>query len=56
MTLATNGSWRRWRPGRPEIGEVEIPPIIYVTGLERSGTTLLHNVLAAHENGRALLR
>ncbi len=40
----------------PEIDQVEVPPIVYVTGLERSGTTLLHNVLASHGAGRALLR
>lgn len=40
----------------PEIAEVPIPPIVYVTGLERSGTTLLHNLLAAHGRARALLR
>ena len=33
-----------------------IPPIVYVTGLERSGTTLLHNLIAQHRHGRALLR
>ncbi|MGH9186315.1 MAG: hypothetical protein ACRD0U_10955 [Acidimicrobiales bacterium] len=30
----------------PEIDEVEIPPIVCITGLARSGTTLLHNLLA----------
>lgn len=40
----------------PEIAEVPIPPIVYVTGQERSGTTLLHNLLAQHSHGRALLR
>ncbi len=29
----------------PEILEVKIPPIVYITGLERSGTTILHNLL-----------
>lgn len=32
----------------PEIGAVEIPPILYITGLESSGTTFLHNLLALH--------
>ena len=37
----------------PEIASVPIPRIVYVTGLERSGTTLLHNLLAQHrEVGR----
>jgi len=40
----------------PEIAEVPIPPIVYVTGQERSGTTLLHNLLAQHPHGRALVR
>lgn len=40
----------------PEIGDVAIPPILYITGLERSGTTLLHNLLALHPRSRALLR
>jgi len=38
----------------PEIGDVPIPPIVYVTGLERSGTTLLHNLLALHRDARVL--
>ncbi len=40
----------------PEIGSVPIPRIVYVTGLERSGTTLLHNLVARHRRARALLR
>jgi hypothetical protein len=40
----------------PEIAEVPIPRIVYITGLERSGTTLLHNLLALHPQARALLR
>lgn len=40
----------------PEIREVSIPPIVYITGLERSGTTLLHNLVALHRNARPLLR
>ena len=40
----------------PEIASVPIPRVVYVTGLERSGTTLLHNLLAQHPRGRALLR
>jgi len=40
----------------PQIAGVPIPPIVYVTGQERSGTTLLHNLLAQHRRGRALLR
>jgi hypothetical protein len=40
----------------PEIDEVEIPPILYVTGLERTGTTLLHNLLNLNVHARALAR
>lgn len=40
----------------PEITDVPIPPVLYVTGLERSGSTLLHNLLARHRGARALLR
>jgi sulfotransferase family protein len=40
----------------PEIADVPIPPVLYITGLERSGSTLLHNVLARHRTARALLR
>ena len=40
----------------PEIAGVPIPRIVYITGLERSGTTLLHNLLALHPHARALLR
>jgi hypothetical protein len=40
----------------PEILDVELPPIVYITGLERSGTTLLHNLLALHRSLRPLLR
>lgn len=40
----------------PSIGAVPIPPILYITGLERSGTTFLHNLLALHPLARPLLR
>jgi Sulfotransferase family len=40
----------------PEIAAVPIPSIVYITGLERSGTTLLHNLLALHRDARALRR
>jgi hypothetical protein len=45
-----------WFNRHPEIEEVAIPPIIYITGHERSGTTLLHNLLSQDRNSRALLR
>jgi hypothetical protein len=40
----------------PEIAEVRIPPVIHITGLERSGSTFLHNVLSCHRAARTLLR
>lgn len=40
----------------PEIADVPIPPIAYVTGLARSGSTLLHNLLALHPDARAFRR
>jgi Sulfotransferase family len=40
----------------PEIGDVPIPPVLHITGLERSGSTLLHNVLARRRDARAFLR
>jgi hypothetical protein len=40
----------------PEIDEVEIPPIVYVTGTIRSGTTLFHNALSLHVRAKPLLR
>jgi hypothetical protein len=40
----------------PEILEVEIPPIAFITGYARTGTTLLHNLMATHPAGRPLLR
>ena len=47
--------WQTLRE-HPEIASVPIPRIVYITGLERSGTTLLHNLFALHCYGRALLR
>ena len=40
----------------PEIADVKIPPVLYITGLERSGSTFMHNVLARHRAARALRR
>lgn len=40
----------------PEIDDVRIPPIVYITGTIRSGTTLLHNAMARHERAKTLLR
>jgi len=40
----------------PEIEGIVVPPILYITGHERSGTTLLHNLLCLHPKSRAFLR
>ena len=40
----------------PEIDRVVLPPIVYVTGTIRSGTTLCHNVMAQHVGAKPLLR
>ena len=40
----------------PEIEDVPIPPIVYITGHERSGTTLLHNLMSQHSGARSLSR
>ncbi len=40
----------------PGSEETPIPPILYVTGHERSGTTPLHNLLALHSGARFLSR
>jgi hypothetical protein len=40
----------------PEILEVEIPPIVFIAGAARTGSTLLHNLMASHPLARPLLR
>ena len=60
-TLAVRDVARRLRVlatlrDNPEIAEVPIPPILYITGMERSGTTLLHNLLALHPRARPFRR
>jgi len=40
----------------PEILEVEIPPVVMITSSPRTGSTLLHNLMALHPLGRPLLR
>jgi hypothetical protein len=40
----------------PEIEQVRLPPIVRIMGFPRSGTTLLHNLMALHPRARALLR
>jgi Sulfotransferase family len=45
-----------WFNRHPEVDDVAMPPILYITGSERSGTTLLHNLLALHPKSRPLLR
>ena len=40
----------------PKISEVEIPPIILIMAAPRTGTTLLHNLMATHPLARTFLR
>lgn len=40
----------------PEIDDVVIPPILYISGLERTGTTFLHNLLNLNRKSRSLKR
>lgn len=40
----------------PEVLDVEIPPIVFITGPPRSGSTLLHELMSTHPSGRPLLR
>ena len=40
----------------PEIDDVVIPPILYISGLERTGTTFLHNLLSLDRKSRHLKR
>jgi len=40
----------------PEILEVDIPPVVFITGPARTGSTLLHNLMAANPLARTLLR
>lgn len=59
--LAVNAMVRRLRVlaclrEHPEIDEVVLPPIILISGLARTGTTLAHNLLALRTGARALLR
>jgi hypothetical protein len=40
----------------PDIENTPVPPILYITGHERTGTTLLHNLLSQHAGARFLSR
>lgn len=39
----------------PDIADMALPPVILITGLQRTGTTLLHRLLASDPSNRALL-
>jgi hypothetical protein len=39
---------------RPELQDVELLPVVLIAGLQRTGTTLLHRLLAAHPRARSL--
>jgi hypothetical protein len=38
----------------PELNDIPIPPVVLITGMQRTGTTLLHRILAADPNTRSL--
>ena len=40
----------------PEISDVEIPPLLLIMAAPRTGTTLLHNLMATHPLARTFLR
>jgi hypothetical protein len=40
----------------PEILDVEIPPVLFITGAPRTGSTLLHDLMATHPESRPLRR
>ncbi len=40
----------------PKILDVEIPPVVFITGAARTGSTLLHNLMATHPLCRTLAR
>ena len=39
---------------RPEIREIELGPIVVIAGLQRTGTTTLHRLIASHPEMRAV--
>jgi len=51
VVFPVSRGWSRLYPA--VLTAVPLPPIVYITGLERSGTTLLHNLLALHPQARA---
>jgi hypothetical protein len=51
-TLATQAAAHRARERHPEIASVEIHRPIFITGMTRSGTSLMHNLLGQHPDLR----
>lgn len=54
-TLATRLRVQAFLRRRPEVLESTLPPPIVIAGLQRTGTTLLHRMLASDPDLRALL-
>lgn len=52
-TLATQAAAHRAREKNPEIAEEEIHKPVFITGMTRSGTTLMHNLLGQHPDLRS---
>ncbi|WP_431916204.1 sulfotransferase family protein [Micromonospora wenchangensis] len=51
--LATQAAAHRARVKNPEIASVEINQPVFITGMTRSGTTLMHNLLGQHPDLRS---
>jgi Sulfotransferase family len=51
--LIIQGRLQQQTARHPEILRLRVPPVLFVLGLPRTGTTLLHNLLAQHSQLRA---
>jgi hypothetical protein len=51
--LTAQAEIRQFAAAHPELAEVPLGPVVVITGLHRSGTTLLQNLLAEHPRLRA---
>lgn len=52
-TLATQAAAHRARQKHPEIASTEIHRPVFITGMTRSGTSLMHNLLGQHPDLRS---
>jgi hypothetical protein len=51
--ITTARRLRRFAAERPELPRRPLPPVVVITGLHRTGSTLLHHLLAEHPRLRA---